>query len=161
MGFIENNLMNNEKVIYKANITKWVWGIYLFVTLFLSIGMIPTFETPMTGDATADAMTTMWEIIFFLIPFYFFLKNIIYYYTTEIGITNKKIIGKIGFIKRNIVEIPLEKVESLTIDQSIIGRLLNYGTVIARGTGIGEVKIKYVYSPLEFRKRFLQLTNKD
>ena len=158
MGFIENSLMNNEKIIYKVKITKWIWVIWLIITLFFSIGLIPS-EQSTTGDTTIDSMTMMWGIIFFLIPFYFFLKNFIYCLTTELAITNKKIIGKIGFIERNIIEIPLEKVESLAIDQSIIGRLLNYGTIIIRGTGTGEVKINFVTNPLKFRKQFLELTN--
>src|SRR6185437_9254650 len=56
-------------------------------------------------------------------------------WTTEIDVTNRRIVYKVGFIKRHTVEMNMDKVESVDVDQSIMGRLLNYGDIAVRGTG--------------------------
>ena len=86
------------------------------------------------------------------------LVEFIKYKTTEFAITNKRIITKVGFISRNTVELNLNKVESLSINQSITGRLLDYGTVTVHGTGGVKVPLKYIAKPLELRKAFNEAT---
>lgn len=72
-------------------------------------------------------------------------------WTTEIAVTDKRIIYKHGFIWRQTVEMSLSKVESVQVDQSIPGRLFNYGNIVLRGTGGGDEPLKLIASPLEFR----------
>jgi uncharacterized membrane protein YdbT with pleckstrin-like domain len=72
-------------------------------------------------------------------------------WTTEIVVTDKRIIYKAGFIRRHTVEMNLDKVESVQVEQSVMGRLLDCGTLIIRGTGAGIEPILNVGSPLEFR----------
>ncbi len=56
-------------------------------------------------------------------------------WTTEIDVTNRRIVYKRGFIKRHTVEMNMDKVESVDVDQSVLGRLLNYGDITIHGTG--------------------------
>ena len=71
---------------------------------------------------------------------------------TEIGVTDRRVIFKKGFIRRDTIEINMDKVESVEVDQSILARLLDYGYVRVRGTGQGDLcKIKYVAQPIELR----------
>jgi uncharacterized membrane protein YdbT with pleckstrin-like domain len=72
-------------------------------------------------------------------------------WTTEIVVTDKRIIYKAGFIRRHTVEMNLDKVESVQVEQSVMGRLLECGTLIIRGPGAGSEPILNVGSPLEFR----------
>jgi uncharacterized membrane protein YdbT with pleckstrin-like domain len=72
-------------------------------------------------------------------------------WTTEIDVTNRRIVYKVGFIKRHTVEMNMDKVESVDVDQSIMGRLLNYGDIAVRGTGETWEKLHNIGSPLEFR----------
>ena len=67
---------------------------------------------------------------------------------TEYAITNKRLIGKTGFIFRNNVDIRLVKLESVILDQSILGRLLGYGNIIFNGTGSGKSAFLYVRNPM-------------
>ena len=58
---------------------------------------------------------------------------------TEIAVTDQRVIYKRGFICRQTAEMNMDKVESVDVDQSILGRLLDYGTIHverARGAGI-------------------------
>jgi uncharacterized membrane protein YdbT with pleckstrin-like domain len=72
-------------------------------------------------------------------------------WTTEIDVTNRRIVYKRGFIKRHTVEMNMDKVESVDVDQSIFGRLLNHGDITIRGTGIGLEPLRGIGAPLEFR----------
>ena len=72
-------------------------------------------------------------------------------WTTETDVTNLRVVHKTGFIKRHTFEMSLDKVESVDVNQSILGRMLNYGDVTMRGVGEGAETIETIASPLEFR----------
>jgi len=83
------------------------------------------------------------------------LKAWIHVFSTELAITNKRVIAKFGFIQRSTVELPHKNVESLHVDQGIIGRILNFGTVVINGTGGVRTPIPDIAAPLEFRRQAL------
>lgn len=83
------------------------------------------------------------------------------YKTTELAITSKRIIAKFGFVSRSTIEINLPKVESLQVDQSVYGRLFNYGTLIVAGAGTPNLRIPGIADPLRFRKHFMEATDKN
>jgi uncharacterized membrane protein YdbT with pleckstrin-like domain len=73
------------------------------------------------------------------------------WWITEIAVTNRRIIYKTGFIRRETNEMHMDKVESVRVDQSILGRLLDYGDVNILGTGEGFEPLKGIDAPLELR----------
>ncbi len=90
--------------------------------------------------------------------FTLFIAPLIDYLTSEFAITNRRIIIKVGFISRRTLELNLSKVESVTVDQSIMGRILGYGNIIVIGTGGTKEPFGNICAPLEFRKQFQQLS---
>jgi uncharacterized membrane protein YdbT with pleckstrin-like domain len=72
-------------------------------------------------------------------------------WTTEIAVTNRRVIYKTGFINRATNEMHMDKVESVKVDQSVLGRLLDYGDVTVLGTGTGFEPLKTVAGPLDLR----------
>ena len=72
-------------------------------------------------------------------------------WTTETDVTNMRVVHKTGFIKRQTFEMSLDKVESVDVNQSILGRILNYGDVTIQGVGEGTQTIATIASPLSFR----------
>ena len=74
-------------------------------------------------------------------------------WTTEIDVTDRRIVYKRGFIRRHTVEMNTDKVESVDVDQSILGRMLNYGDITIRGTGVGIEPLRNIDAPLEFRNQ--------
>ena len=73
------------------------------------------------------------------------------WWTTEIAVTDRRVITKTGFIRRKTTEMNMEKVESVDVDQSVLGRILDYGDVIVRGTGSGLAPMRNIDAPLELR----------
>lgn len=74
--------------------------------------------------------------------------------TSEFVITNKRIIIKIGFISRKTLEMNLNKIESVNVDQGILGRILDYGTITIIGTGGTKESFPDLSQPLLFRRKF-------
>jgi uncharacterized membrane protein YdbT with pleckstrin-like domain len=86
-----------------------------------------------------------------LVALYSTVKGWFHRWTTETDVTNLRVVHKTGFIKRRTFEMSLDKVESVDVDQSILGRMLNYGNVTVRGVGEGAETIDTIASPLDFR----------
>ena len=80
------------------------------------------------------------------------LWPLIEYWTSEFAITNKRIIVKEGLIYRETLELNLSRVESVSVDQSLVGRMLGYGTITIIGTGGTRERFHRIAHPLEFRK---------
>src|SRR5205085_7845326 len=95
-----------------------------------------------------------------VIGLFFILAGWINVHSTEIAITSRRIIAKFGFIRRHTVEINLEKVEALRVEQGLMGRFLNYGTIFIGGTGSAIAPIPDIADPLVFRRKFMEATNR-
>jgi uncharacterized membrane protein YdbT with pleckstrin-like domain len=72
-------------------------------------------------------------------------------WTTEVAVTNRRIIWKRGFINRRTVEMNMDKVASVDVIQSILGRVFNYGDIIIRGPGVTAEPLRGIDRPLELR----------
>lgn len=80
-----------------------------------------------------------------------FLKAFVTRWTTEIAVTDRRVIYKRGFVRRFTIEMNMDKVESIDVNQSILGRMFDYGDVLVRGTGHGLEPLRMIQRPLAFR----------
>jgi uncharacterized membrane protein YdbT with pleckstrin-like domain len=76
-------------------------------------------------------------------------------WVTEIAVTNRRVIYKKGLIRRQTNEMNMDKVESVKIDQSILGRMLDYGNVTILGTGEGFETLRTIANPIELRNSII------
>lgn len=134
-SFVNNSLLKGEVVEKEAEVT------FLAQLPFLLFGLI-----------------FIWTIF---IPIFIFTLVIIRVKTTELALTNKKIIGKVGFINRASIDLPLSKLESITIDQGIFGRIFNYGRVSVSGVGTSHITIHSIKDPLSFRRAVMNHMDKQ
>ena len=117
MSYIENNLMEGESLIYRAHLH---WIIFVWPVFFFIIAVIC-----FSGGKDAAPV----GVIFIMIAMIAGLVSLIKHKTSEFGVTNKRVIVKVGFISRNSLEVLLNKVEGIQVDQGIIGRILGYGSI--------------------------------
>lgn len=89
--------------------------------------------------------------------FTLFIAPIIDIWTDEFAITNKRVIVKTGLIRRRTVELNLAKIESVNVNQSILGRILGFGSIQIVGTGGTRESFTNIRKPLTFRKKFQEL----
>ena len=87
-----------------------------------------------------------------------FIAPLIAVSTSEFAITNKRVIIKVGLISRRTLEMNLTKIESVNINQGMLGRLLGYGTIVVVGTGGTKEPFASIADPLTFRKKFQELS---
>lgn len=76
------------------------------------------------------------------------------YWTSEFAVTDKRVIMKMGWISRRVLELNLHKIESVNVYQSLLGRILRYGTITVIGTGGTRETFDRIAHPLAFRKAF-------
>src|SRR5437016_13899304 len=146
--YIDDILQPGEKVLYSTN-AHWVFylpgigaGIAALVLLILS--RTTTTEGLVLLCLSASAVVA-------LAALYWTAKAWFHRWTTETDVTNLRAVHKPGFIKRRTFEMALDKVESVDVNQSILGRILNYGDVTILGVGEGRETISTIASPLDFR----------
>ena len=72
-------------------------------------------------------------------------------FTTEIGVTDRRVIYKSGFISRQTAEMNMDKIETVLVDQSLLGRILDYGTITIQGTGASMESLRNIASPVALR----------
>jgi len=138
MGYIESNLLPDEKIVYKARLH---WITFWKSCALIFLGTIFLFIQAIIGGVVV------------VIGVFAFLSPLIGYATSEFGVTNKRVIIKVGFLRRKTLELLLRHVEAISIDQSVMGRFLNYGSVTLTGTGGVREVFHNVSAPLEFRRR--------
>lgn len=154
--YIEKNLLQNEKIIY-ASRPHWIIFSSAFWAIFAAL--IVWIFAPTSIDFFIFGPWRFKDFIvgaLFIVGAYWILTAYIYYATSEYGVTNKRVVIKVGWIKRTSLELMLDKVEGVLVDQTIIGRFLNYGAIVIIGTGGTKDRFAYVNDPLTFRRNVQQ-----
>lgn len=133
-SYIEGALIKDEKILYLGHISLWS----LAPLILLGLVLLPLF------GAGLIAWLLAW----------------IRYKSTELAITNKRVIAKFGFISRQTVEININKVESIQVHQGVLGRIFNYGSLVIAGAGESQAPILGISDPLSFRRAFMEAQDK-
>jgi uncharacterized membrane protein YdbT with pleckstrin-like domain len=146
--YIDDILQPGEKVLYSTN-AHWIFylpaiGAWIVALAFLVLSRVFV-------DSTATLFCLALAVVAAIFAIFKMLTAWFHRWTTETDVTNLRVVHKTGFIKRRTFEMSLDKVESVDVNQSILGRLLNYGNVTVRGVGEGAETIKTIASPLDFR----------
>jgi uncharacterized membrane protein YdbT with pleckstrin-like domain len=146
--YIDEILQPGERVLYSTN-AHWI---FYFPAILAWIVALALFV--LSRQATADWLVLLClgaAGLAALAALYWTIKGWFHRFTTETDVTNLRVVHKTGFIKRRTFEMALDKVESVDVDQTILGRILNYGDVTIRGVGEGIETIRTISSPLAFR----------
>ena len=130
MGYVQDTIGNNEKIIYTVKF-HWLYTLIAFLNL-LFLGV-------------------------FIIGIIKFIKMMINKWTTERVLTDLRYIQKTGWIKRDTEEIRISKIEEVDLKQSILGRILGYGSINISGTGSGKITLELIDDPLIFQKNLNNL----
>jgi uncharacterized membrane protein YdbT with pleckstrin-like domain len=141
VSYIDETLLPDEHVVYR---TALHWIIFLRPVLVILVGLalLIAFRTvPLVG-----APILLLGVLLLFAP-------LVAYWSTEFGVTDKRMIVKVGFIRRRTLELLLRQVEALSVDQSLSGRMLDYGTITLSGTGGVREVFHRVREPLELRRR--------
>jgi uncharacterized membrane protein YdbT with pleckstrin-like domain len=146
--YIDDILQPGEKVLYSTN-AHWIFYLPAIAAWLLAVILLVLSRSAITESIILLYLSA--SAVAAIAALYWSAKAWFHRWTTETDVTNLRVVHKTGFIKRRTFEMSLDKVESVDVNQSILGRLLNYGNVTVRGVGEGAETIKTIASPLAFR----------
>lgn len=129
-SYVEGTLIKDEKIIYEGKTS--IWSLLPLIIL----GFIFLFA--------------------YGIGILFWIAAAIRYITTELAFTNKRVIAKFGFISRRTIELNLTKIESVQVNQGVLGRIFNYGTLVISGAGNPQAPIPGISEPMAFRRSIME-----
>lgn len=162
-SYLDNILNAEEKIVHQGTLH---WAIFIAPALKLAIGLgVLWLLMPFGKNYIADILPKSWGwqlefdkwhryiyAVWVLLSVWPLLGALVRRFTTELVITDQRVIYKEGFIRRHTSEIHTSKVEGVSVDQPVFGRILGYGHVAVKGVGGGIAPVRYIASPLEFRK---------
>jgi uncharacterized membrane protein YdbT with pleckstrin-like domain len=147
MNYVRRVLQPGESVIH---VTRLHWMIFIPAILWFTAAIVLLIAAlTLDGDLRigGEALAAF-AAIFGLVAG---IPALIRRSTTELAVTDRRVIYKSGVLARHTLEMNRSKVESVDVDQSVLGRILNFGTIVVRGTGGSLEPIRMISEPLAFR----------
>ena len=160
MSYVQDNLLPNEKILFSARIHPALFLQPVLVLIMSMALVIYAVSLATRGEEGASLLAVLFLFvagIIVLTSIMLAIQAFIVMRTTEFAITNRRIVAKKGFIRRQTLEMLLPKVESVAVRQSVLGRLLNFGTVIVTGTGGTREGFSAIADPLTMRTKINQI----
>lgn len=139
MSYIQNNLQAGEEIKYKADIH---WYIFAYPVILLLLSAF--FSSAQTG------LFYYVSILLLLSGLFQLIKRILLKMGAEYVVTNKKVILKSGILNRDALELVLNKCEGIRINQSFMGRMLGFGSIVVTTGGVTN-KFDFITNPIKFR----------
>ena len=146
MSYIQSILEPGEQVRYHTTMS---WTIYA-PAILLAICALASAALAGSHDHMVG-LGWLAAIVFAVAAVVTFVPAWLRRWTTEITVTDRRVILKRGLIRRHTVEMNMNKIESVDVDQTLLGRLFNYGNVTIRGTGSSFEIFRTVDAPLKLR----------
>ncbi|HEY6220571.1 MAG TPA: PH domain-containing protein [Gemmatimonadaceae bacterium] len=144
MSYVDSQLLPGEAVVYRGRLHRLVFTFPAIVAALMLIVLIASIKIRQELFVAA---------LFAAIALVTFLWSWVLYSSSEFAVTNKRVVMKVGFIRRRTLETLLSKVESIDIDQTVVGRMFDYGTIVVVGTGGSRESFNRIGEPLEFRRQ--------
>jgi len=148
MGYIDEHLLPGERVTYRAHRHWLIFAWALSFAVLGALGLIFFSATNVWPDGRWIV-----PLVTIILALGFGLSPLVEYSTSEFAVTDKRVVTKFGLIQRDSHETLLSKVEAIGVDQTLLGRILDYGTVTIVGTGGTRELFPLIASPLEFRRQ--------
>ena len=164
MNYVEKHLIEGETIIYQ---TRLHWIVLIAPVLLalafglMGAGMFVLSERMRADQTSAHESLMILGAAFLALALLFLVRGIMMRNATEMTVTNKRVFVKVGLAARRTVELLLSRVESIGVEESVMGRMLGYGTVIVRGTGGTPEVFNIIARPLEFRTQVQQQIEKS
>jgi len=145
LSYLDDHLLAGEQIVYRARLH---WTIFLtsIVVVLLGIALAILLQVVEPAYTLAGAALAGVGLLLAIGP-------AIRYLSSEFAVTDKRVLGKVGFIERESDETLLSKIEAIAVDQGVIGRILGFGTVTITGTGGTQEPFPRISDPLEFRRQ--------
>ncbi len=174
MLYVQQSLAQGEELIHIGRF-HWFYDVAalmnIFWGLFFAVGLLSAAVTaqehlpfhittiPLTGDESWLDIARMLHpgiklvaVLLFLIGLFRCTQMLVIKVTTEIAITSERIIYKRGLVARYVAEMNIDRIEGVSVLQTVMGRLFGFGRILVRGMGVGEMILPPIANPISFRR---------
>lgn len=168
MLYVQQSLGPDEELVHVGKF-HWMYSVAAFFAifwgLFLSIIVIvlAVYVYSYMGKLPPDAgviesighihpLIRVFSFFIFIFGLLKFAHMMIVKATTEIAVTSNRLIYKRGLVARQVGEINIDRIEGVNVMQTVGGRIFNYGRIMVRGMGVGEVVLPSIEDPIAFRR---------
>src|SRR4051812_5499926 len=145
MSYLDDHLLAGEQIVYRARLH---WIIFGASILMIALGIALAIILQATQHDYGYV-----GLILVGIGLLLAIGPAIRYLSSEFAVTDKRVLAKHGFIERESIETLLSKIEAISVDQGIVGRVFDYGSITITGTGGTEESFPRISQPLEFRRQ--------
>ncbi len=151
-NYVDSNLSQDETVAYSARVSLWKYWFSFLIGGFLVLAALIGFAASVSAKGgTGSMMGSKFNAALLVAGLVVFAWPLIARRSTELVITNKRLIAKSGIVSTQSIEIRFDRIESVRVNQSLLGRILNYGDIVVTGTGSTFDPIPNIASPMQFR----------
>jgi uncharacterized membrane protein YdbT with pleckstrin-like domain len=147
MSYVDRVLEPGETVVH---VTRTHWRVYLPSILLLLLA-IAAFAASFYVAANLVLLPQVAAAVLVVLAAASWLPAFLSRWTTELAVTDRRIIFKSGLFRRHTMEMNMSKVETVDVDQSIAGRIFGFGTVTIHGSGGGSASMRNIADPIAFR----------
>jgi len=156
-GYVDKTLAPGETVVFRVHFN---WTFSFFPVLWFAFGSSPLIMYVLLQfgalgeEIPFERLREGWWFVWasFVIGIWILINHLIILWTTEIVVTSYRFVYKTGLIARNTQEVSLNKIEEITLSQSVWGRIFGYGKLVLRGTGVGVITLPNVDDPIDIRR---------
>lgn len=174
MLYVQQSLAQGEELIHigrfhwfydVAALMNIFWGLFFAITLLTASVYAQQHlpfqitSVPLTGRETwlelARALhpgIKLFAVLVFISGLFRCTQMFVVKNTTEIAITSERIIYKRGLVARYVAEMNIDRIEGVSVLQTVMGRLFGYGRILVRGMGVGEMILPPIANPISFRR---------
>lgn len=152
MSYVDGNLLPDEQVVFR---TRLHWKILIGPLLFAVVTLLPV------GWLLTQGTWNNLVLIAPAIGLIVLVTALIRRQSSDFAVTNKRVMMKTGVFSARSVELLLSKVEAIAVNQSLGGRLFNYGDIVVTGSGGTEEPFTGIQAPLELRRAVQSVTDKQ
>jgi len=147
MKYVRRVLLPGETIVYETGLH---WLVYLRAIILFVVAVVIGVAA-LNADPSYRIFVDALAGIILVVAAIDALVSAIRRVSTELAVTDQRVIFKQGVLARHSIEMNRSKVESVDVDQSIFGRIFGYGTVMVRGTGGSLEPFRQIDDPLTFR----------
>ncbi len=148
MAYLGSVLGQGEQILNRSRLSLapyWLW--FLFAALLVGAGVVAlvmAFGERHWPVAAGLALLILGALVV--------LRIVLAYFSTELLVTDQRVIARVGFASRRVIELQLSKVEGVAVNQRILGRIFRYGDISVSGTGGSHETILGIARPDEFQR---------
>jgi membrane protein YdbS with pleckstrin-like domain len=146
MSYATKHLMPGEEVV---KTTQLQWIVYIPAVILLVLAILLCVVVYREGDGSRREYIV--PLVFAACSAIAALAAFVKRKASEFAVTNKRVLVKTGLLRRHSMEILLRQVEGITVDQTLLGRMFDFGTIVVEGTGSDRTPYKGIAGPLAFR----------